>query len=224
MVSHRASSKTFQNHDKKNKITVQELSLPTKTGDHSHQATSFITRTHTHTHHHLVRQRPVRYQIVLLSAFRRAPNRAFFCVWSCSKSCSFLPFVVLQIVLFSAFGRAPNRAFFCVSSCSKSRFFLRFVVLQIVPFSAFRRALNRAFLRAPNRAIFLRFVVLQIVPFSGFRRAPNRVFFWVSSCAKLCPKVFSFFCQNTWKPLSWYLGVSYSYGSFMVMVFLDPKG
>ena len=105
------------------------------------------------------RQRPVRYQIVLFFALRRAPNRAFFCVWSCSKSCSFLRFIVIQIVLFSAFRRAPNRAFFCVSSCAKSCFFLRFVVLQIVLFSAFRRA--------PNRA-------------------QNGAFFCACSCAKLC--------------------------------------
>ena len=98
-------------------------------------------------------------QIVLVCAFSRAPNRAFFCISSCSKSCFFLRFVVLQIVLFSAFSRAPNRAFFCVSSCSKSCFFLRFVVHQIVLFSAVRRA--------PNRAL-------------------NRAFFCACSCAKLC--------------------------------------
>ena len=108
-------------------------------------------------------------QIVLFSVFRRARNRALFCVSSCAKSCSFLRIVVRQIVLFSAFRRAPNRAFFCVSSRAKSRSF-------------------KPFFRAPNRAhfcvsswakscSFLRLLMCQIVLFSALARGPNRVFF-----------------------------------------------
>ena len=186
------TSRIFQNlpePGQKEHNNCSRVVTTNKTGDHSHHSTSFITHIIMMGFRLGERQRPVRYQIVLFSALRRAPNRAFFCVWSCSKSCSFLRFIVLQIVLFSAFRRAPNRAFFCVSSCSKSCFFLRFVVLQIVLFSAFRRAPNRAFFcvsSCSRSCFFLRFVVLQIVLFSAFRRAPNRAFFCVSSCAKSC--------------------------------------
>ena len=148
----------------------------------------------------------------IVAPLRRAPNRAFFCVSPCAKSCFFLRSAVRQIVLFSAFRRAPNRAFFCVSPCAKSCFFsafrrapnraffcvspcakscffLRFTVHQIVLFSAFRRAPNRAFFcvsPCAKSCFFLRFAVRQIVLFSAFRRAPNRAFFCVSPCAKSC--------------------------------------
>ena len=209
------TSRIFQNlpePGQKEHNNCSRVVTTNKTGDHSHHSTSFITHIIMMGFRLGERQRPVRYQIVLLfcasscsksciflrfvvlqivlfSAFRRARNRVFFCVSSCSRSCFFLRFVVLQIVLFSAFRRAPNRAFFCVSSCSKSCFFLRFVVLQIVLFSAFRRAPNRAFFcvsSCSKSCFFLRFVVREIVLFSAFRRAPNRAFFCVSSCSKSC--------------------------------------
>ena len=187
------TSRIFQNlpePGQKEHNNCSRVVTTNKTGDHSHHSTSFITHI-IMMGSGLVRQRPVRYQIVLFSAFRRAPNRAFFCVSSCSKSCFFLRFVVLQIVLFSAFRRAPNRAFFCVSSCSKSCFFLRFVVLQIVLF-CLRFVVLQIVLFCLRFVVLqivlfsLRFVVLQIVLFSAFRRAPNRAFFCVSSCSKSC--------------------------------------
>ena len=136
------TSRIFQNlpePGQKEHNNCSRVVTTNKTGDHSHHSTSFITHIIMVGFRLGERQRPVRYQIVLFSALRRAPNRAFF-----------LRLVVLQIVLFSAFHRAPNRPFFCVSSCSKSCFFLRFVVLQIVLFSAFRRAPNRAFFRVSS--------------------------------------------------------------------------
>ena len=139
------------------------------------------------------------HQIVLFLCFLRAPNRAFFVLSSCTKSCFFLVFFVHQIVLFCGFLRAPNgapvHAFLFddfasyTKSCSSSSFFVVFFVHLIVLFSGFLRAPSRAFLwfsSCTKSCFFCAFFVHQIVLFSGFLRAPNRAFFWFSSCTKSC--------------------------------------
>ena len=139
-------SRIFQNCPELEEIIytiVQTLSLLTNLVI-SHRATSFIT--------HII---IVEFQLGEAVACK-VPNRALFCVSSCSKSYSFLRFVVHQIVLSSEFRRAPNRALCCVLPCSKS-----------CSFSGFRRPPNRALFCSKSCSL-LRFVVLQIVPTSFF--------------------------------------------------------
>ena len=128
------------------------------------------------------------HQIVLFSGFLRAPNRVFFELSSCTKSCFFVVFFVHQIVFFCGFLRAPNgapvHAFLFddfasyTKSCSSSSFFVVFFVHQIVFFFWFFSCTKSCF--------FLVFFVHQIVLFLCFLRAPNRAFFYFSSCTKSC--------------------------------------
>ena len=167
------TSHIFQNLSESEGIIVQELSLPTKMVitaiELHHSSCTHIIMTWSSS---LVGQRFCSFlrirrapnralfcvspccQIVLFSAFCLCTKPCFFCCVSpCTKSCSFLRFVVLQIVLFSAFRRAPNCAFLCVSLCTTPCSFLRWR-------------------RAPSRALLLRFFMLQIAVFGAtFRRA-----------------------------------------------------
>ena len=128
------------------------------------------------------------HQIVLFSGFLRAPNRAFFELSSCTKSCFFVVFFVHQIVFFCGFLRAPNgapvHAFLFddfasyTKSCSSSSFFVVFFVHQIVFFFLV--------FFVHQVVLFLVFFVHQIVLFLCFIRAPNRAFFYFSSCTKSC--------------------------------------